>query len=178
MVRHALLRVAAIVCVVGAAGCLTPSEPGEPLTCLPPGVTTDNWQSITQAPVTYKVPPTYVRPAGSRRWESGRTWVDIQFILPGAVNTDPPEVLVNSTACRASVRGRTLVIQLGQTSAAGQFGSGWYMGANWGRIMVPGQDGIPQTATLAVEAWTQSQILIEELLAVIWSLVVGGAGGT
>lgn len=176
MDRSRFSGLAAVACIAGAVGCISPSEPAEPLTCESPGLSTQDWRTVSQSVVTFKVPSSYQNAAGSNRWRSGRAWVELLVLLPGIVKTDSIEVLTNYVECRSTVRGRRLVIQLGETSISGQYGPGWYLSANWGTAQVPSGDLVPVTATVVMEAWTPTEGLIEEILAVFWSVLVNGAG--
>ena len=175
MDRSGLRGLTVLAFTAAAVGCISPSEPSQPLTCQTPGLSTQDWRTVSQSVVTFKVPTAYQTPSGDNRWRSGRAWVELLLLLPGTVKTDSVEVLANYAECRATVRGRRLTIQLGETSIAGQYGPGWYMSANWGTAQIPSGDLLPATATVVMEAWTPSEGLIEELLAVFWSVLISGA---
>ncbi|MCI0432707.1 MAG: hypothetical protein L0271_03525 [Gemmatimonadetes bacterium] len=176
MLCDPLRRVGFVCLSVAMAGCLSPSEPEEAPACKPATISTADWQTVSQTPITFRVPQDYVQADGTRRWESGRTWVEAYFLQPSDVSNEPPITFQSYTDCRAVVRGRTLIIQLGFTSPSGRYGTGYFMAANWGSVQVPAAGGIPERRTVVVQAFTPVETLVEELLAVVWSVLVTGSG--
>jgi hypothetical protein len=168
-------RTAAIGLVGLLAGCLgtDPTEP-EVRVCAPPEVDTSDWREVSSSVFSFRIPTSYTRVEGSNRWQLGRAWIEPVLLEPGEGTDETPEPLADYNECRVNLNGRTLLIQLGVTTIGGRFGRGIYMAGNWGTVSLPPLVG--GNAILIFEAWTPSEITVEEFWAIIWSTVVTEGG--